>query len=251
MPVHYYYSCSKNEFHRRTQPSSYFKKNLIEALLSQSNYKITRKLNSPDHQEYDVVKGNGHTYRVTINRRPFCSCPAMVSAAGKRQCCKHILSILLQLGVSTDSTIMFQRIFELEELRLFHTSSITPLAPEVCRNIAQPRSKHVFYLGKYDSGTKQKKVKGRPPLCGGCAEPICKKQSGVIPCLEIDGRYRQGNLSQPKVFRYHINEVCMRIKYRLSDLPLRMPVSIVHRGEESTDEDVAHAQSLLQSARVV
>ena len=49
------------------------------------------------------------------------------------------------------------------------------------------RSKHTFYLGKYDSGTKQKKVKGRPTLCCGCGQPICKKQSGVIPCLEIDG----------------------------------------------------------------
>ena len=205
--------------------SKKFQNSRYVAVRDHGKYSI--KLNSIDGRSkskmYSVKKTAVHDsdeYLVSIKTVPACTCPAFVSTKG--QLCKHILMVLLKLGVGVDDPILFQTSYTESELFKLYSRTLgsfqasgVDITPDNYK-----KARHQFYLVTY-----RKNKPGPRPRCGGCKAAI---QDGL--CHEIYARYKCKTFTTAKACYYHLSNDCMEVPAKHTDLPSEMPKTVRYFG---------------------
>ena len=162
---------------------------------------------------------------MSIMTVPACTCPAFVSTKG--QLCKHIVMVLLKLGVREDDPLLFQTSYTESELFKLYSCSIgsfkasgLDITPDNYK-----KARHQFYLVTY-----LKNKPGPRPRCCGCHTPV---ENGL--CLEIYARYKCKTFTTTKACYYHLSNDCMKVPAKHTDLPSEMPKTVRYYGVSAAD----------------
>ena len=226
---------------RRDIPSKLFQQCKENAILGYHNYTITIDPDLDKEAESDkkflVLKKEfnetAEDYIVTISRLPECGCVFFIKHHGK-QLCKHIIMVLLELGVPESDALLYQIGYTKSELESLLSRDLKPFQStpgSVTKKLFFKR-KHQFYLSRY-----MKLNRGGPrPRCCTCKMPI---DDGLV--IEIDGKYRIQTNSFDKTFLLHLKDSCLRTTPKYSDIS-RMPNCIL-RGNMSI-ENVERARRM-------
>ena len=226
---------------RRDIPSKSFQQSKENAIRGYHNYTIAIDPNIvaeiEDEKTFLVLKKEfqetTEDYIVRIARLPQCGCVYFVKNHGK-QVCKHIIMVLLELGVPEDDALLYQIGYTKSELRTLLSRDIQQYkhSPKVKTVKPSGKRKHQFYLCSYAKGS----TRGPRPKCCSCKLPL---QDGIV--IEIDGKYRIQNNSFDKTFRLHVKDTCLLTTPKYSDIS-RMP-KFINRGN-SSNENVREAHKL-------
>ena len=226
---------------RRDIPSKSFQQSKENAIRGYHNYTIANDPNIDaeieDEKTFLVLKKEfqetTEDYIVRISRMPECGCVYFVKNHGK-QVCKHIIMVLLELGVPEDDALLYQIGYTKSELRTLLSRDIQQYkhSPKLKTEKPSVKRKHQFYLCSYAKGS----TRGPRPKCCSCKLPL---QDGIV--IEIDGKYRIQNNSFDKTFRLHVKDTCLLTTPKYSDIS-RMP-KYINRGN-STNENVREAHKL-------
>ena len=230
--------CERRPSKRRNTASKLFEKTCQTAVSQYSTYSIMEDKEdsvSLTKRKFIVFKKDflgGEDYIVTIHGTPSCGCMFFVQNKG-RQLCKHLIMVLLSLGVNIKDPLLFQIAYTKSELssllssefRLYRTPSVLKNPPTKLR--------HKLYLTFYEKGNRP----GRRPLCPTCKESI---KDGFV--AEILGRYRCKQFSTDNTFRFHLRDGCLATPPFHSDIS-SMPKILLRGNTES--RDVARVRELV------
>ena len=223
---------------RRCNASSLFLKVKNTAIREYDNYSVI-----PDDSNGDSKKSKNfivcnnvfftsNDYVVNIAAIPTCACPYYMENKNK-QICKHIVIVLLSLGVDQNDALLFQVGYTPSELENLLNSCLRTFTKQPQVSQQGVRRKHIFYLGSYLKGN-------RPGRRTGCAH--CKRQLNDGLVVEIDGKYRYAQNSFNKTFMYCLNDSCLKNPPRYSDIKF-MPTTI--NGGYSNQNEIDEAKQLI------
>ena len=220
---------------RRDIPSKLFSRTKDTAIRGNQNYTISLDMtnNTKNESKFLILKNDFHgseDYIVTISKQPQCGCMFYAKYDGK-QVCKHIIMVLLDLGVPEDDPLLYQTGYTESELQYLLSRTLRPYGHKNTKRKIS-RRKHQFYLGEYIKGS----TRGPRSLCCVCKSVL---EDGVI--VEIDAKYRFQTHSFDKTFKLHCKNKCLSKAPKYSDIS-RMPTHI-NRGK-SSNENVNIARKL-------
>ena len=222
---------------RRVTASSLFLRVKNTAIQEYANYNVIPDDCNDDQKSKNFVVCNdiffqSNDYLVNIAATPNCSCPYYMENKTK-QICKHIVIVLLSLGIDPNDALLFQVGYTESELNTLLKSDLITFtnAPRVPQQVV--RCKHLYYLASYMKGNRP----GRRTGCAHCKSPL---NDGLV--VEIDGKYRYGQNSFNKTFKYCLNDACLKHPPKYSDIKL-MPTTI--NGGCSSQDQIDEAKQLI------
>ena len=222
---------------RRVTASSLFLRVKNTAIQEYANYNVIPDDCNDDQKSKNFVVCNNiffqsNDYLVNIAATPNCSCPYYMENKTK-QICKHIVIVLLSLGIDPNDALLFQVGYTESELNTLLKSDLITFtnAPRVPQQVV--RRKHLYYLASYMKGNRP----GRRTGCAHCKSPL---NDGLV--VEIDGKYRYGQNSFNKTFKYCLNDACLKHPPKYSDIKL-MPTTI--NGGCSSQDQIDEAKQLI------
>ena len=223
---------------KRDVASKAFNETKRRAICEYNNYTIIEdeisQTSNGMSKRFIVMKKeyNDTDYEVHIANSPLCGCPYFKDNKGK-QICKHIIMVILSLGVDENDPLLYQIGYTESELSSLIDSKIIKFKRNSHHDDAQPRFKHRFYLTVYCKGSQR----GRRPKCVGCEQPL---DDGVI--VEIDGKYKYQTHSRDHTFRYHAKDGCIR--YIPKNSNIKSLPSEIYRGGLTTEQILEAKQQL-------
>ena len=146
----------------------------------------------------------GNYYYVTTIPNPSCSCLYFSTNEGKI-ICKHIIIVLMELGVPVDSDILIQTAYRDSDRNYISTCNRKKLSAQEIANYKSQLipQESTAYLEIYE----KKKLPGRRACCSGGLDKHTVPD-GLVICLY--SRYRSGQFSKPYTFRYCLNKTCFQ-----------------------------------------
>ena len=214
----------------RDVASQCFNNNKTRAINEYCNYSIIEDVlveNDSEMSKMFVIMKKQYSsedYQVHISKSPSCGCAWFKENKG-RQICKHIIMVLLSLGVNENDPLLYQISYTQSELYSLVHSKVQEFRPAPCKDKSFLRLKHRFYLVRYEKGS----TRGIRPKCVSCREPL---DDGII--IAIDGKYRYKTHSKDYTFRYHAKDACITKPPKYSDIKV-LPLEI-NRGVITNDE---------------
>ena len=222
---------------RRCNASSLFLRVKYTAIREYDNYNVIPDECKGQKKSKNFIVCNNvffqsDDYIVNIAAIPTCSCPYYVENKNK-QICKHIVIVLLSLGVDQNDALLFQVAYTASELETLLKRGLVTFTKKAHVTQQVIRRKHIFYLGRYAKGN-------RPGRRTGCAH--CKTQLADGLVVEIDGKYRYAQNSFNKTFKYCLNDTCLKNPPKYSDMKF-MPTTI--NGGFSSQDQIDEARQLV------
>ena len=227
---------------RRNSPSQLFLKIRDNALRDYRNYNITTDTSHDctvnNEQRFIVFNRQFHEtndYIVKIGTQPECACMFFVKNQSK-QICKHIIMVLLELGVEENDPLLYQTSYTATELHLLLSRNLQRLTEK--KNVQNPlhmKLKHRLYLSRYEKGSRR----GRRPQCSTCKLPLA---DGLV--VEMCGKYRYKQNTFDHTFRFHVNDKCLSKPPWHSDISV-MPQCIGISEASSADAREARLHTTL------
>jgi hypothetical protein len=183
----------------------------------------------------ETKKGGSSKYNACISNTPACTCLYYLTGKGKK-ICKHVIMILLRLGVGEEDPLIYQIGYTQSELGQILAATFSQYVRKRTPPglVTQARSKHKLYLTAYEKGSKR----GKRPQCTKCREPM---QDGLV--VTIDGKYRYRTYSHENTFYYHLNDECLTVPPNHSDISI-LPQTIL--STYVTEEQQNKAKSMVK-----